>query len=59
MIIPDSTDISQYLVNEWKRQHPNINLRLLKTSERTKGGPGEPSLKELDRYNRGIYFISC
>ena len=35
----DSTDISQYLVNEWKRQHPNINLQLLKTSK-GQGGPG-------------------
>lgn len=35
----DSTDISQYLVNEWKRQHPNINIQLLKTSKE-QGGPG-------------------
>ncbi len=44
----DSTDISQYLVNEWKRQHPNINLQLLKTSKE-QGGPGGARNIGLDR----------
>lgn len=35
----DSTDISQYRVNEWKKQHPNIDLQLFKTSKE-QGGPG-------------------
>lgn len=35
----DKTDISKYLVQSWKTQHPNINLKLFKTTK-DNGGPG-------------------
>lgn len=55
----DNTDISKYLVQSWKNQHPNIKLKIFKTTK-DNGGPGGARNIGLDNATgRYILFLDA
>lgn len=53
----DSTDISRYLVNSWKNQHPDVNVQLFQTSKEEGGVGGARNVGLDNAIGKYILFL--